>query len=191
MAWLPLTAREQKTLAAIEARLKRLKDYLNQADCPAMEAVPAVWQGHLAAIKEIVGNASNDMSFIACLSAKSYLCSTLPMVEYDAAAKPQGASGLDIDERTTDGGRVIGEIKTTTPFQQNDFGAAQISSFRNDFAKLNRTIAEHKFLFVTDKRAYDILKRKYLKQIPEVDVVLLTHEKKEITNAEISDDPSR
>lgn len=173
MNYLPLIPSEQKALSAIRGRLERLKDYLNQSESPVLDATSLSWQRHLVAIKEIVGNASNDMSFIACLSAKNYLCHLLPMVEYDAAAKPQGASGLDIDERTTDGKRVIGEIKTTTPFQQNDFGAAQVKSFRADFAKLNLTPADYKFLFVTDKRAYDILKRKYLRQIPEVDIILL------------------
>jgi hypothetical protein len=92
-------------------------------------------------MKAIVGNASNDMSFIAALMAKDYLYSTLPMVDYDAGLKPQGAPGLDIDERTSDGRRVVGEIKTTTPYNGPDLGAQQKAMFAKDFDKLNAASA--------------------------------------------------
>jgi len=35
---------------------------------------------------------------------------------FDAAGKPQGAPGLDIDIHTTDGQHIIWEIKTTVPY---------------------------------------------------------------------------
>jgi hypothetical protein len=168
-----LTTRERSALDDIRGRLEDLKAYLNATDCPEIDDSPALWHSHLAAIKEIVGNASNGMSFIACLSAKHYLCQHLSMADYDAASKPQGAPGLDIDERTLDGKRIIGEIKTTTPFKQNDFGAAQIHSFRGDFTKLNEAVADYKFLFVTDVRAYNVLNHKYARLIPGVEIVLL------------------
>jgi hypothetical protein len=78
----------------------------------------------LSGIKEIVGNASNDLSLVATLMAKEHLYRMLPMQPFDAALKPQGASGLDIDECTVDGERVVAEIKTTSPYRPNDLGAA-------------------------------------------------------------------
>lgn len=97
------------------------------------------------------------------------------MLPFDVSEKPQGASGLDIDERTIDNKRVIGEVKSTTPYAKNDFGSAQKKSFLADFRKLNAAEAEHKFLFVTDERTYEIIKRRYQTEIPDVTVVLLAN----------------
>ncbi len=125
-------------------------------------------------MKEITGNASNGMSFVAALMAKDYLYRVLPMQSFDAAAKAQGAPGLNIDERTVDGSRVIGEIKTTTPYMGNDLGAQQKVTFKKDFEKLNNTQADYKFFFVTDPMTFRIVKHKYLSQLPGVSIVLLT-----------------
>lgn len=169
----PLTQNERGALLAIQGKLHRLREVLNASALPDVSDSPALWYDYLAVLKQVLGNTSNDMSAIACLAAKYYLCNALSMVSYDAAAKPQGASGLDIDERTAEGLRVIGEVKTTTPFLPNDFGAAQAKSLRADFTKLNRTQADYKFLFVSDSRAYGLLRRKYAREIPDVQVVLL------------------
>lgn len=168
-----LTANERRALEVIEGKIQRLQEFLNASTCPQVDESPALWHDYLAALKEVLGNTSNDMSLVACLAAKDYLCQTLPMVPYDAAAKPQGATGLDIDERTTDGQRVIGEVKTTTPFLPNDFGAAQVKSLRNDFAKLRQVQADYKFLFVSDSLAYRVLRRKYAREIDDVQIVML------------------
>ncbi len=113
------------------------------------------------------------MSFIAALMAKEYLCSAFPMADFDIGTKAQGAPGLDIDERTIEGHRVIGEIKTTTPYAGSDLGAQQRAMFEKDFAKLNKEDAPHKFFFVTDRATFQVVKRKYHTRIPGVTVVLL------------------
>ena len=169
-----MTENERQALVQILRRLTDLKDFLNQPGLPDTSTGLHEWLFYLDAIKQITGNASNGMSLVGCMMAKEYLSQNLPMKPYDAALKPQGASGLDVDEQTIDGRRVIGEVKTTTPFKLNDFGAAQISSFRKDFAKLTLTPADFKFLFVTNLLAFDVLQRKYAKLIPDVTVVLLT-----------------
>lgn len=120
-----LTSQEQAYLDSIRHRLNSLKEFLNEQVCPESGSSAADWHTYLAAMKAIVGNASNDLSFVAGLMAKEYLSRKLPMVQFDAAAKAQGAPGLDIDQRTTDARRVIGEIKTTTPYMERDLGAQQ------------------------------------------------------------------
>jgi hypothetical protein len=80
----------------------------------------------------------------------------------------------DVDVRTPDGRRLIAEIKTTDPYLPSDFGAQQKQRFLEDFAKLKNTVAELKYLFVTEGRTYEILARKYATQIPDVQIVLLS-----------------
>jgi hypothetical protein len=129
-------------------------------------------------IKRLLGNNNNNLSFIACLFAKKYLLETAKHVfDYDVAEKHQGAKGLDIDIfPNTPEKRIIGEIKTTTPYhiEKNDLGASQRDSFRKDFKKLNSTDAAHKYFFVTDKNTYEIILKKYKKELDDdVEIVLL------------------
>lgn len=124
-------------------------------------------------MKQILGNTSNDMSLVAVLLAKEYVCSRHEMAPFDAASKPQGAPGLDIDETTVLGERVIAEIKTTTPYLGDRLGAAQRASFAKDFAKLRRESAAHKYFFVTDRAAFDLSRRELELAAPDVTVVLL------------------
>lgn len=169
-----MTTNERQSLVQLTQRLAALKGFLSQSVLPDADSALGEWLHYLDAMKQITGNASNGMSLIGCMMAKEYLSRHLPMKSYDAALKPQGASGLDVDEQTVDGRRVIAEVKTTTPFKENDFGAAQISSFRKDFTKLTSTSADFKFLFVTNSLAFDVLQCKYAKLIPDVSIVLLT-----------------
>lgn len=113
------------------------------------------------------------MSFIATLMAKEYLGSVLDMAPFDAALKPQGAPGLDIDERTQRGDRVVAEIKTTVPYLGADLGAAQKTSFLKDFAKLRIAEAPYKFFFLTNPDAYNAVMRRYAAEVVGVSVVLL------------------
>lgn len=135
------------------------------------------WYEFLSRLRLIQGNLSNDVSFIATLLAKRYLAQRFH-VDFDAAEKPQGAPGIDIDVLTADGQRIVAEIKTTLPYQVTDFGAQQAASFKKDFAKLTSASAQHKFLFVTEEAAYTALKKqKYIKLMPGVKIVqLLTGE---------------
>jgi len=127
----------------------------------------------ISAFRKIQGNISNDGSFIATLLAKQFLNSKFG-VNFDAAEKPQGAPGIDIDVRTSEGHRIVAEIKTTVPYRVSDFGAQQAASFKKDFAKLAASDAAHKFLFVTDSSAFSALKGdKYTKLMPGVRIVHL------------------
>src|SRR5271166_4986649 len=95
------------------------------------------------------------------------------MRPFDVGLKPQGAPGLDIDEQTIDGRRVVAEIKTTTPYSLTDLGSQQRASFVGDFKKLNAAAADLKFFFVTDRSSFELMRMKYARQIPGVRIVLL------------------
>jgi hypothetical protein len=167
------TSNEQGQLAAVQQRIEDLRVHLSEHPGPQADAPVHEWFAFLASIKAIVGNASNDASLLACLMAKHWLCRELPMQPFDVAFKPQGAPGLDIDAKTIDGERVVGEIKTTTPYHGHDLGAAQKLTFVKDFRKLEEAVAVHKFFFVTDEATFDVVQRRYLDQLPGSTVVLL------------------
>lgn len=168
-----LTSREQKYCDEIADRIDRLRMLLTERSLDR-QGPPAVWYEFLSALKQIQGNTSNDLSFIATLLAKRYL-GEKHQVSFCAAEKPQGAPGIDIDVTNPQGERIVGEIKTTAPYQVLDFGAQQAAMFKKDFAKLTAAEAKYKYLFVTEPVAFAILKKpKYLKHIPGVRIVLLT-----------------
>lgn len=164
---------ELEYLRKLEFKLNDLCKFLASRDIPTHPTAPEDWFIYLSQIKKLVRNASNDLSFVAALMAKGYLYSKLAMVPFDVGTKPQGAAGLDIDEQTTDGRRVVAEIKTTTPYKIKDFGSNQKVAFTKDFAKLNAAEAQLKFLFVTDSLAFTLLSTVYRKSIPSVTIVLL------------------
>ena len=167
------TDNEIEYLSTLLSKLNALSTFLQDEPLPSHETTLPEWHTFLSTMKSILGHLSNDMSFIAGLMAKDYLCSSLPLRDFDVAAKPQGAPGLDIDELTLDGRRVVAEIKTTTPYKIADLGAQQRTSFEKDFAKLNAANAELKYFFLTDKAAFAVVKQKYRSRIPNVTVVLL------------------
>ncbi len=176
---------EAAYLKRIRARLAELRDYLNRVSLSEDSHV-SEWFAALAKIKAIQGNINNDLSFLACLLAKRFLEGRFGLNDFDAAAKSR-ASGLDIDVRVPSGKRVIAEIKTTVPYSGalNDLGSNQKQNFRNDFAKLNTTVADHKFFFVTDKATFDVVKRKYSKEIYGVEIVLLDLEASLVTERSV------
>jgi hypothetical protein len=73
------------------------------------------WLHYLTGIKDALGNLSNDIGFVATLLVKTYLRDRFGISDFDAAGKPQGASGVDTKARTPDGKLVIGELKTFRP----------------------------------------------------------------------------
>jgi len=174
-----LTQNEREYCVQIAGRIEKLRHFLN-ARFLASPEIPSEWYSFLAEFKTIQGNLNNDISFVATLLAKSHL-QKLFQVSFDAAAKPQGAPGIDIDVQTNDGQRIVAEIKTTSPYQATDFGAQQAASFKKDFAKLAAAKAQHKFLFVTEQRAFEALRSpKYTCQISGVRVVLLPEGKERV-----------
>jgi hypothetical protein len=99
--------------------------------------------------------------------------------ELDVAEKAQGAKGPDIDARTKSGARILAEIKTTAPYKlkKRDFGANQKRELRKDWRKLREATADHKFFFLVDRNAYDIVQRKYKDEVRGIEVILLGDEK--------------
>jgi len=92
-------------------------------------------------------------------------------IELDAALKPQGAPGMDIDCTLPDGTRIVGELKTTKPYQPG-FGAAQKREITKDLLRLAETAAAHRFMFVTDAHSYlTICKPSFASLAPGVEVV--------------------
>jgi len=168
------TARKRERLAVIAQRINRMRVFLGAEPTPGLDAPPLAWLAFLAEMKRIVGNASNDLGFVTTLLAHRYLQRTLPMASIDAAAKAQGAPGLDIDARTRDGTRVVGEIKATVPYGGTSLGANQLNSWRTDFQKLAAADAGHRFFFVVDPEAFRLVREVYANLIPGVRVVLLT-----------------
>ena len=167
-----LTDKEKRYCSEIAGRVSRMREFLNEKAL-VEPPEPTEWHSFLSTLRKIQGNLSNDGSFIATLLAKQYLHSKFG-VEFDAAEKPQGAPGIDIDVESPEGHRIIAEIKTTVPYQASDFGAQQAASFKKDFAKLAASEAKHKFLFVTDSVAFSALqKAKYTKLMPGVRIVHL------------------
>ena len=148
------TENEKTGVSGIVERLKNLLVFLSdQTLDESLESEQDLDRlfGVLAQSKAIQGNSNNDISLTACLLAKRYLAENYDIGNFDAAAKPQGAPGLDIDLITSHGVHIIGEIKTTVPYSgaNGDLGANQKKSFEADFAKLAETKADHKFFFVT------------------------------------------
>ncbi len=171
---LELAKNEADGLEQVAERIDRLREFLATQQPPGNHASPQTWFVYLTAIKTILGNSSNDLSFVSCLMAREYLGARFPLVPFDVAAKPQGANGLDIDAWTTTGERIIGEIKTTSPYHPTRFGAAQMTSLRKDFAKLQRNDADHTFMFVTDPVAFQLLRQSFSDDLPGVMIVCLT-----------------
>ena len=166
------TPGERQAVKEILDRIAELSRFLEKEPVPS-DPSPGLLYGYLARLKKIQGNADNDVSRVACLMAKEYLNRQLDMKPFDAVAKPQGAPGLDIDEHTKAGVRVVGEIKTTMPYGPKDLGAAQESSFEKDFKKLNAAAPAHRFFFVTEQRTFELMRVRYASKIPGVTVVLL------------------
>jgi hypothetical protein len=170
----PVFPAEQRRLEDIGGRIAALRNWLNARAEPELDTPASEWFAYLGQIKSIQGNTDNWLAFVTTLMARDFLVRRLSVRPFDVAAKPQGASGLDIDTVTENGMRIIAEIKATVPHKGNRLGAAQVQTWRKDFDKLNREDAAYKFFFVADKPAFDVARELYGADIPGVTVVLLT-----------------
>ncbi len=172
------TTAEHGQLDAIHERVSLLRSFLNTRSLPGRFQPASEWLAFLAEMKSIVGNASNDLSYIACLLAKEYLSARFEMRTFAVALKPQGASGFGIDAETLANRRIIGEIKTTALHHSTDFGAQQRQGFKKDIAKLARSSADFRFFFVTDPRAYAVVHQRHLSLLNGggIEVVLLPNQ---------------
>ncbi len=168
-----LTKGERSRLSTISAKLSALRGNLESKPIPTESETGPQWYERLSQIKRILGNFDNDVSFVASLMAKEFLMTHHKMRPFDVSQKPQGAPGLDIDQTTEDGQRVIAEIKTTIPYGATDFGASQKKTVRSDFGKLEANGAEHKYFFVTEKRTFQVVTERYLMALRGAALVLL------------------
>jgi hypothetical protein len=164
-----LTASELRYCETIRVKDAALRTYLasNIAD-----QEPGALFTYLIDLKRILGNFNNDISFVAGLLAKSFIRERFG-VDFDAAHKPQGASGFDVECVTNGGERIVGEIKTTTPYHPG-FGANQRKEIQKDLLRLAGSPAEHRFMFVTDADSYRTLHRgAFSRCAPGVEIVNL------------------
>ncbi|WP_431810637.1 DUF7662 domain-containing protein [Lysinibacillus capsici] len=161
-------------IGKLSSKLIEARDFLNNMEVDAFSNIDVMEQFELLkGLRRILGNIDNDMSFLGCLLIKQFLQSRHDFSDLNMALKAQGSPGLDIDEMTADGQRVIGELKTTYPYKENDLGAQQKNTFLKDFEKLQRTEAEHKYFFLTERQTFDIVCARYTTYLQGVAVVLL------------------
>jgi len=146
------TESENRFCALILAKEKGLRQYLQDNRLPDEIDALKLFR-FLSGIKNSLGNINNDIAFAATLIIKSYLKERFSIIDFDAGGKAQGAPGIDIEAKTADGKTIIGELKTTKPYQPG-FGAAQRTSIIKDLDRLSRTIADYRFMFVTDDEAF-------------------------------------
>jgi len=104
-------------------------------------ACPSAWLAYLTGIKDALGNLNNDVSFAATLLIKDYLQGRFGISDFDAGGKAQGAVGMDIEAITLDGLIIVGELKTTKPYQSG-FGAQQRTMILKDLDRLHSTAAD-------------------------------------------------
>ena len=123
----------------------------------------------LIELKGILGNIDNDIHFLASFMANSFLKEEHG-IEIDLD-KPEGQSGLDIEVED-----IAGEIKTTIPYHDKDFGANQKTHILKDLERLELSSANYKYFFVIDSRTEKILKQKYSKKYPSVRIINLLTE---------------
>jgi hypothetical protein len=133
MESLNLSERERNAIQQTRQQIIRLGAFFAKNPPPEADTA-AEWFSYLASFKEELGNINNDVSFFATLLAQAYLLEHLDVRPFDAAAKAQGAPGLDIDEQTNGGERIIAEIKTTHPYLEIDLGAQLKTTFVKDAA---------------------------------------------------------
>lgn len=166
------TTTSRVALEKAASTVDQLRAFLTETPTPSPTDTNA-WLAYALRIRVIQGNVSNMASLVATILAHDYIVQHANAEPYDAVAKPQGAPGLDIEARTRDGARIVGEIKTTVAYGDADLGAAQKASFLADFEKLRESNAPHRFFFLVDRRTFDIVRKKYSKHLAAVKVVLL------------------
>jgi hypothetical protein len=165
-----ITPAEKRFCQLIRAKDVALRSFLDHERLSNPVDAPH-WLRYLLGIKHSLGNLNNDIGFVATLLAKQYLNRRFGITDFDAAGKAQGASGIDIAARTADGRTVVGELKTTKPYQPG-FGAAQRTSILKDLARLASTTADWRFMFVIDPDAYGALCRSnFASKAPGVEIV--------------------
>lgn len=155
-----------RDLKSINNKTKKLIEFLDNHSIQLdSENVSNVIQNFLE-LKNILGNLDMDIHFLAAHLANSFL-----KKEHQKSidlSKPVGSSGLDVELP-----EIVGEIKTTRPYCEKDFGAKQKETIRKDLDRLENSDKKFKYFFVIDTKTEQILKEKYRKDYPSVKIVNL------------------
>jgi len=168
-----LTRGEMDHLSVLALKLQELRLYLGTNILTPESLDSRIWYQHLVGIKRIVGNLNNDVSFVASLMAKEFLQLHHNLDVLDCSSKSQSAPGLDIDIRTLEEERIIGEIKTTISYKKDDLGSQQKTTFFKDFDKLASKQADFKYFFLTERETFEIVKKRYLQRLKGVSIILV------------------
>lgn len=169
----PAEAREFSTILSKDREIRSFLEakYIDES------TGPLDFLEYLNSMKNIIGNINNDVGFAATLIVKQYLKDRFQIVDFDAAGKAQGAPGYDITAKTPGGSFVVGELKTTKPYQPG-FGAQQRTTILKDLARLASSTAEHRFMFVIDPETFQALcGRSFALKAPGVEIVNLVEQK--------------
>jgi len=169
-----LSNEEMNYIESLSEKVDKVRDFLiNEMPSDFSNESLIEQYDSMKTFRRIIGNIDNDMSFIGCLLIKEFLNQRHSFSKLNMALKPQGSPGLDVDEKTTDGKRIIGELKTTYPYKENDLGANQKNTFMKDFEKLQQNVADFKYFFVTESRTFNIVRSKYGQYLKGINLVLL------------------
>jgi hypothetical protein len=167
-----LSHRELADCERILKKIEALRVFLSENSL-VDPMVELKWLTYLIQLREVLGNISNDIGFLATLLVKKYLERRFGIRNFDASAKPQGAAGIDIEATADDGTTIAGELKTTKPVQPG-FGAQQRTMILKDLARLSTSSADYRFMFVTDPETYRTLSgRSFAARAPGVELVNL------------------
>ena len=169
-----LSSAEAAACDAIKAKDRDLRAFLSSNEL-AEPIEPGGWLQYLTNLKHNLGNLNNNVGFVATLLVKAYLERRFAITDFDAGAKAQGAAGIDIVAKTGDGKMIVGELKTTKPYQPG-FGAQQRTTILKDLNRLARTTADHRLMFVIDADTFQTLCGKnFSSRAPGIEVVDLVY----------------
>ncbi len=153
-----VTEAEKGAFANFKTRYTHLRTFFLKTHVPESNTTQE-WYSYLAKLREEISNFYNELRLVAVIMAKEYLMAHFEIRQCGSPASVQGSSRLEIDVKTLTGARIIGEVTTTKPDDTNEFSAYQLENFRKQADKLNHQVAKHRFLFVTEAAAFDVLKK--------------------------------
>jgi len=156
-------------LADIDKKMSRLREFFATENLQVTNGSIRTALSKFLELKKHMGNIDNDIHFLASCLANLFLSKKHGVTIN--LGKAVGSSGLDIELET-----IVAEIKTTIPYLENDFGAAQKREIKKDLERLENAKTEYKYFFVIDSKTERILGQKYSKRYPSVRIVNLLKE---------------
>lgn len=154
------------SIVGINKKIERIKQFILNEDMQVRDGDVRRAVIKFMEFKKVVGNTGNDIHYLTLHLANSFLKNKQGLtVDF---SKPPGSAGLDIELED-----VVAEIKTTIPHKPHDFGAAQKKEIKKDLERLEYSSETHKYFFVVDANTERILRAKYSKEYPSVEIVNL------------------